>query len=214
MGSGVGGGKGDRSHIGDGLRELAELALASAKDCEEGIAAYASSAVETLQSGGKLLFCGNGGSAADAQHLAAEYVVRFSADRPALPAVALTTDTSVLTACANDLGYDEVFARQVEALGRPGDLLVMHSTSGESANLVRAAQAARAAGIGTVALLACGGGRLRELVDTAVVVPTERVTRAQEIHLAIGHIVCRYVENLVRHRNPSSRRKPGTRRTE
>lgn len=214
MGNRDGGAKGDRSHIGDGLHELAELALASAKDCEEGIAAYASSVVETLRSGGKLLFCGNGGSAADAQHLAAEYVVRFSADRPAFPAVALTTDTSVLTACANDLGYDEVFARQVEALGRPGDLLVMHSTSGESGNLVRAARAGRAAGIHTVALLACGGGRLRALVDTAVVVPTRRVTRAQEIHLAIGHIVCRYAENFIRHRDPSSRRKPGTRRTE
>lgn len=214
MGNGDGGGEGGRSRIGDGLRELAELAHASARDCEDGIAAYASSAVETLRTGGKLLFCGNGGSAADAQHLAAEYVVRFSGDRPALPAVALTSDTSVLTACANDLGYDEVFARQVEALGRPGDLLVMHSTSGESANLVRAAQAGRAAGIRTVALLACGGGHLRALADTAVVVPTERVTRAQEIHLAIGHIVCGYVENFIQNQDPSSRRRPGARRTE
>lgn len=182
------------STFGDGLLELADVARAAASVCGDAIGAYARSAVETLRSGGKLLFCGNGGSAADAQHLAAEYVVRFSGDRGALPAVALTTDGSVLTACANDLGYEWVFARQVEALGRPGDLLVMHSTSGESANLQRAAEAARAAGIRTVAVLARGGGRLAALVDTAVVVPTERTARAQEIQLAIGHIVCGYVD--------------------
>lgn len=180
--------------FGEDLLELAEVARAAAAVCSDAIGAYAHSAAETLRSGGKLLFCGNGGSAADAQHLAAEYVVRFSSDRRALPAVALTTDSSILTACANDLGYKEVFARQIEALGRPGDLLVLHSTSGEPANLLRAAEAAAAAGIRTVAVLARGGGRLAGLVDTAVVVPTERTARAQEIQLAIGHIVCGYVQ--------------------
>ncbi len=188
----------DLNSVGGALRELAGLALAVASDCDRAVTAYALDAADTLRRGGKLLFCGNGGSAADAQHLAAEYVVRLSGDRKALPAVALTTDSSVLTACANDLGFENVFARQVEALGRPGDLLVLHSTSGESANLVRAAGAARAAGIRTVGVLASGGGRLGELVDIPIVVPTERASRAQEIHLAIGHIVCSHVEVIMK----------------
>lgn len=187
----------EHGSFSDAFRELAGLALVVAEDCEDSIAAYARHALETLSSGGKLLFCGNGGSAADAQHLTAEYVVRLSGDRKALPAVALTTDTSVLTACANDLGYEQVFARQVEALGRRGDLLILHSTSGESDNLIRAAGVAREAGIRTVGVLARGGGRLGELVDLAIVVPTKRASRAQEIHLAIGHMVCRHVEDNI-----------------
>ncbi len=177
-----------------GLHELSELARTVAKSLEEEIAAYAELVLGTLEAGGKLFFCGNGGSAADAQHLAAEYVVRLEKQRRPLPAIALTTDTSVLSACANDMGYERVFARQVEALGGPGDLLVLHSTSGESENVIRAAGAATDAGLATVALLARGGGRLRSLVDVAIVVPTDRVSRAQEIHLAIGHIVCGHVE--------------------
>ncbi|MDE2762942.1 MAG: SIS domain-containing protein [Gemmatimonadota bacterium] len=184
----------DAARVRDGLRELAALARAVADTRRNEILAYAELARSTIASGGKLLFCGNGGSAADAQHLAAEYVVRLERDRRPLPALALTTDTSVLTASANDMGYDHVFARQVESLGGTGDLLVLHSTSGESANLIRAAQAAAEAGLSTVGVLARRGGRLRSMVDVAVVVPTERVSRAQEIHLAIGHIVCQYVE--------------------
>ena len=176
------------------LEELAALAQEVARRCGAALVAYADAAIETLAGGGKLLFCGNGGSAADAQHLAAEYVVRMSRDRRALPGVALTTDTSVLTACANDRGYEEVFARQVEALGRPGDLLVLHSTSGDSPNLIRAARAAAGTGVRTVGVLAMGGGGLRPLVDIAVVLPTRSVSRAQEVQLAIGHIVCRHVE--------------------
>ena len=148
----------------------------------------------TLQAGGRLFFCGNGGSAADAQHLAAEYVVRFTRNRPALPAIALTTDTSVLTAGGNDLGFDAIFARQLEAVAREGDLLFLHSTSGESENLIRAAEAGRRLGVTTVAFLAKGGGRLRSLVDRALVVPTDSTARAQEIHLALGHAVCQVVE--------------------
>ena len=179
------------------LLELSELALTVARTLEDEIAAYAELALGAIESGGKLLFCGNGGSAADAQHLAAEYVVRLEKNRRPLPAISLTTDTSVLTASANDLGYDQVFARQVEALGRPGDLLVLHSTSGESENVVQAAGIATKTGLSTVALLARGGGRLRSMVDVAVVVPTDRVSRAQEIHLAIGHIVCGHVEESI-----------------
>ena len=187
----------------DPLYDLSALAREVAETCTEAVAAYADLALRTLRGGGKLLFCGNGGSAADAQHLAAEYVVRMSRDRRPLPAVALTTDTSVLTACANDLGYDQVFARQVEALGSHGDLLVLHSTSGDSPNLIRAADAARGAGLRTVGILARGGGNLLALVDVGVVVPTRSVSRAQEIQLAIGHIVCRHAEE-------SLVRRPGT----
>lgn len=188
-------GRPEASFLRQGLRELAELALAAADTSAASASAYAEKVLQTLSSGGKLMFCGNGGSAADAQHLAAEYVVRLDTEhRRALPAVALTTDTSVLTACGNDLGYDEVFARQVEAVGNPGDLLVIHSTSGESPNLLRAAQAARTAGISTVGVLAKCGGRLRSMVDIAVLVPTRQIPRAQEIHLAIGHLVCQYAE--------------------
>jgi len=187
----------DTSFVASALGDLAVLARVVADTQGEAIAEYARRAAETLQAGGKLLFCGNGGSAADAQHLAAEYVVRFSRNRRALPALALTTDTSVLTACANDLGYEEVFARQIQALAEPRDLLVLHSTSGTSPNLVRAAEAARASGISIVGALASGGGQLREQVDVAVVVPTTRASRAQEIHLAIGHIVCGRVEDTM-----------------
>lgn len=188
------GAPGGLARFGEPLRALAELADCVAESLGPEIAAYADAALGTIQAGGRLLFCGNGGSAADAQHLAAEYVVRMSAERRPLPAIALTTDTSVLTACANDLGYEEVFARQVEALGSRGDTLVLHSTSGDSPNLVRAARTARAAGVRTVGVLARGGGLLRPLVDVAIVVPTASVSRAQEIQLAIGHIVCRHVE--------------------
>lgn len=191
---GAAGAAGRAARFSGELRELADLALEVAETCSAAIEAYASAACETLEGGGKLLFCGNGGSAADAQHLAAECVVRLHTARRPLPAIALTTDTSVLTACANDLGYDEVFARQAEALASRGDLLVLHSSSGNSPNLLRAAQAAEAAGVRTVGVLARGGGKLRPLVDIAVVVPTDHVSHAQEIQLAIGHIVCRHVE--------------------
>lgn len=182
--------------IMEGLRELARLARVVADLHAADVEAVAEEVLETLRGGGKLLFCGNGGSAADAQHLAAEYVVRFSRQRAALPALALTTDTSVLTAGANDLGFEAVFARQVEALGRAGDLLVLHSTSGSSPNLLRAAETARRIGIRTVALLARGGGPLRTRVDRALVVPTDATARAQELHLAIGHVICDRVESV------------------
>jgi len=153
--------------------------------------------LETVERGGTLFFVGNGGSAADAQHLAAEYIVRFARERRPIAAIALTTDSSVLTAGANDYGYEVVFERQLQALARAGDLVIMHSTSGESENLLRAAEASRAGGVATVALLAKGGGRLAEAVDLALVVPTESTARAQEMHLTIGHIVCDLVEQAI-----------------
>lgn len=180
------------------LRELAELARAVAdSDLPARVDEAAALALAALRRGRCLYFCGNGGSAADAQHLAAEYVVRFRRERPGLPALALTTDTSVLTAAANDHGFETIFARQIEALGREGDVLFLHSTSGESENLLRAAAAARARGVRTVALLAKGGGRLRDGVDHAIVIPTESTARAQELHLAIGHAICELVDRAL-----------------
>ena len=183
--------------VARGLRELAELAERVAGELADEAATVAERILETFDAGGTVLFCGNGGSAADAQHLAAEYVVRFARERRALPALALTTDTSILTAAGNDVGFDSVFRRQVEALAGPGDLLVLHSTSGNSANLLEAARAARERGVATVAFLARGGGRLRELVDHALVVPTDETARAQELHLALEHLVCDLVDEAV-----------------
>ena len=176
------------------LQALAALAEAVATEMAGEIAETAELTAMALAEGGKLLFCGNGGSAADAQHLATEYVVRFRENRDPLPAIALTTDTSLLTAAANDLGFEQVFARQVRALGRPGDLLFLHSTSGQSPNLLRAAEAARDVGVTTVAMLARGGGELASVVDHALVLPTDEGARAQEVHLTIGHIICGLVE--------------------
>jgi D-sedoheptulose 7-phosphate isomerase len=177
-----------------GLRELAETAQRTAAAAAGDIARALEMVRRTVRGGGTLFFCGNGGSAADAQHLATEYVVRYMRERRAVPAVALTTDSSLLTAVGNDVGFEHVFARQVEALARPGDLLVIHSTSGNSPNVLRAAEAARARGVPVLALSARDGGALRSLADLTVVVPTERTDRAQEIHLCIQHLICEIVE--------------------
>src|SRR5690606_16523657 len=178
----------------DSLRELSDTALRSAELLVADAKKAASMVLDTLSRGGTLLVCGNGGCAADAQHLATEYVVRYARNRRALRAIALTTDTSLLTAAGNDFGFDQVFERQVEALGRPGDLLVIHSTSGNSPNVLLAARAARTAGIAVLAFSARDGGELRELADHNVVVPTRRTDRAQEIHMCIQHAICDLVE--------------------
>ena len=149
---------------------------------------------EALKSGNKVLFCGNGGSAADAQHLAAELIGRFQKERRSLASVALTTDTSILTAVANDYGYDEVFARQVEGLGRSGDVLIGISTSGNSANVVKAALKARDTGMHTIAFTGEGGGKLKDICDITVAVPSKVTARIQEMHIMVGHIICELVE--------------------
>ena len=184
-----------RTRVESALSDLAALAQRAAAEHADIIAAVAARYEAALRGGGTLFFAGNGGSAADAQHLAAEYVVRYHPrPRVALSAVALTTDTSLLTACANDLGFDEVFARQVEALAKPGDILVLHSTSGESPNVIRAAQAAKAQGVLVVAFLGKSGGHLKDLADVSVLVPSEDTARIQELHLAMEHVICEMVE--------------------
>lgn len=184
--------------IGAHLMGLADAARQTAEALASEFDAIVDDVAATFDAGGKLMFCGNGGSAADAQHLATEYVVRFRREGRALPAIALTTDTSLLTAAANDMGFAEIFARQVEALGRPGDLLFLHSTSGNSPNLLQAAHSAKNAGVRTIALLARGGGALRELVDRALVLPVDDGAHAQELQLAIGHAVCDEIERRMR----------------
>ncbi|AWJ85566.1 phosphoheptose isomerase (plasmid) [Azospirillum sp. TSH58] len=159
------------------------------------IEAAAGLMIDGLKSGGKVLFCGNGGSAADSQHLAAELTGRYLRDRAPLAAVALTVDTSALTAIANDYSYDEVFARQVRGLGRAGDVLVGISTSGNSRNVVAALEAARALGMRTVGLTGAAGGRMKELCDVCLCVPSTDTPRIQEMHIAAGHMLCELVEN-------------------
>ena len=178
----------------DALRELAALALRAADTMAPDLDRALDLVRETVRGGGTLFFCGNGGSAADAQHLATEYVVRYMRKRRAYPAIALTTDTSLLTAAGNDLGFDEVFARQVEALAKPGDLLVIHTTSGNSANLLRAAEAARRKGVDVLAMSARDGGKIRSVATHTVVIPTDRTDRAQELQLCVQHIICDLVE--------------------
>jgi D-sedoheptulose 7-phosphate isomerase len=148
----------------------------------------------TLRAGGKILWCGNGGSAADSQHLAAELVGRFRRERKGLPSIALTTDTSILTAVANDYGFEAVFSRQVEALGNPGDLLVGISTSGNSHNVIAALQAARAQGLTTVAFTGEGGGRAAALADHLFAVASRDTARIQEAHILAGHMLCDWIE--------------------
>jgi D-sedoheptulose 7-phosphate isomerase len=161
------------------------------------IVAIAERVVETFRRGGKLLLCGNGGSAADAQHIAAEFVSRFRRERHGLPAIALTTDTSILTAISNDYGYERVFARQVEALGRPGDMVIGISTSGISASVIAAMRAARNGGMATVGLTGASGGTLVDHVDLCLCVPSHNTARIQEVHITVAHTVCEIVERTL-----------------
>lgn len=147
-----------------------------------------------LARGNKVLFCGNGGSAADSQHLAAEFVGRFQKERQGLPAIALTVDTSILTAVGNDYGYDKVFVRQVDALGHQGDVIVGISTSGNSPNVVQAIELAKSRGMYCVGMTAAGGGKMANLCDQCLVVPAKVTARAQEMHILMGHILCELVE--------------------
>lgn len=162
--------------------------------CSDVIAEMGTQTIECLQNGGKICFCGNGGSAADSQHFATEFTVRFVQNRKGLPAIALTTDTSTLTACANDFGFEAVFARQIEALCRPGDIVVGISTSGTSANVVRALEFARGEGISTFAFTGENSGACGESADLTLAVPSPITARVQECHLIAGHLICDMAE--------------------
>ncbi|NYF90115.1 D-sedoheptulose 7-phosphate isomerase [Tunturiibacter empetritectus] len=162
----------------------------------ETLVSTAKLTAEAMQSGHKLLVAGNGGSAADAQHLVAEFVVRLTVNRPALRAIALTTDTSILTAAGNDYGFDHIFSRQLEALAQPGDVFLAISTSGNSKNLLRAITQAKIIGISTIGLTGNGGGLMRPLCDYNIVVPSDITQNIQESHLALEHIFCMLVERF------------------
>lgn len=185
--------------IADILITSANVKRLTAAQCSEAAMRAAEMIATSLRGGGKLMLCGNGGSAADSQHLAAEFVATLDHRRPraGLAALALTTDSSFLTAYANDFGYEGVFARQVETLGRQGDVLIGISTSGNSANVVAACKAARAAGIGVVAMTGEGGGSVAEHADILLDVPSRVTMHIQESHIALGHVVTLAVERLL-----------------
>ena len=191
--------------VPDDLADQARAAVARSAEvkrrfAEQAAAAIARAAelvVDCLGAGGKVLLCGNGGSAADAQHIAGELVGRFKLERPAFAAVALTTDTSILTAVANDYGFDEIFARQVEGLGRQGDVLLAYSTSGSSPNVVKAIEKAKAIGMQTIGLTGAGGGRMAELCHLCIKAPADDTPTIQECHAAAGHTICLLAERLL-----------------
>ena len=181
------------------LTAAASVMEATAEACVAPAEESAKAIAESLKKGGKLLLCGNGGSAADAQHLAAEFVATLDHNNPrqALAAIALTTDTSFLTAYANDFGFAGVFERQIEALGKKGDVLIGLSTSGNSANVVRGMEAAHARGITTIAMTGGKGGKLAGCADITIAVPSQSTAHIQECHIALGHAITALVENLM-----------------
>lgn len=181
-----------KQRLADHLEVLQKLMNSDLPEKLETCAKYVEKA---LAEGHKVLFCGNGGSAADSQHLAAEFVGRFQKERKGLPAIALTVDTSILTAVANDYGYDTVFARQVQALGEPGDVLVGISTSGNSKNVLLAVEEAKAKGITCIGMTAEGGGKMAAACDICLAVPARVTARAQEMHILMGHILCELVDH-------------------
>jgi len=182
------------NRVNQSLLESSELKRRVAAKCVTEIEQAGESIVLALRSGGKMLLFGNGGSAADAQHLAAEFVGRFVNERRPLPAVALTTDSSALTSIGNDYGFEQIFARQVEALGHAGDVAIAISTSGNSANVLAGVRAARARGIMTIGLTGGDGGMLAQVADISIIVPSSVTARIQEVHITIGHIWCEIVD--------------------
>ena len=183
-----------REKIRHALQDHLAVMTAVSESLVDQIGFIAGIMIDSLQNNNKILLMGNGGSAADAQHLAAEFVGRFKAERKALPAIALTTDTSILTALGNDYGYDSVFTRQIAALGRAGDVVVGISTSGKSPNILKAIEYAKEIGCKTIGLTGKDGGELAKVVDIPLVIPSQETSRIQEAHITIGHIVCSLVE--------------------
>lgn len=171
--------------------------MADDRQLQKAVKAAAEACIACLRAGGKILFAGNGGSAADAQHMAGEYVSRFMYDRPGLAAIALTTDTSILTAIGNDYGYEKLFARQIQALGRPGDVFIGYSTSGTSPNILRGFEAAATAGVTCIGFTGNRGGPMREACDILLEVPSGETPKIQEGHFVLGHIICALVERAM-----------------
>lgn len=176
------------------LAAHAAVVAAAREELLEPFARLVDASAETLDSGGKILLFGNGGSASDAQHIATEMTVRYGKDRPPLAALALNTDTSAITAAGNDLGFESIFARQIEALGRPGDLAVGITTSGRSPNVLRALETARSKGLVAAALSGKGGGGLPGLADPLLIVAADDTARIQEVHITLGHMLCKALE--------------------
>lgn len=185
-----------KKFIKDSLLASSEVKLEIEKKCTEEILDAVGILVDALKSGKKILLCGNGGSAADSQHLAAEFMIRLShdLDRPAIAAVALTTDSSNLTAGGNDIGFENVFARNVEGLGAEGDVLIGISTSGNSGNVIKAVEKAKEKNMSVIGFLGGSGGKLINAVDCAIVIPSNSTQRIQEGHITVGHILCELVE--------------------
>jgi D-sedoheptulose 7-phosphate isomerase len=188
-----------RKFIIDSLVESSETKIAIQNECMNDILKVVDVLTNTFSNGKKLLLCGNGGSAADCQHIAAELMIRLSHDvkRPAIPAIALTTDTSNLTAGGNDIGFENVFARSVEGLGNKDDALLIISTSGNSTNLIKATEMAHSKGMKVIGFLGGNGGKLKSQVDFSVIVPSQNVQRIQEGHITIAHIICELVERSI-----------------
>lgn len=185
-----------KKFITDSLKESSETKLKILSECSENIISVANLIAAAFRKGNKLLLCGNGGSAADCQHIAAELIIRLShkIKRPALPAIALTTDTSYLTAGGNDIGFENVFARGVEGLGNKGDVLVVISTSGNSVNIIKAIEMGKSKGMNSVGFLGGNGGKIKPIVDQSVVIPSTNIQRIQEGHITVAHIICEVVE--------------------
>ena len=178
------------------LKEGAEIRLKMIETMTADILEAGKAIADAFKAGGKVLLFGNGGSAADAQHIAAEFMNRFLIERPPLPAIALTTDTSILTSISNDYAFDEIFSKQIKALGKKGDIAIGISTSGSSSNVVRALRTAKKLGLTTIAM-AADGGKIASLADIALCVPSRSTPRIQEAHIAVGHILCELTDTLL-----------------
>ncbi len=186
-----------KKFIADSLVESSETKIKIQNECSNDILSAVDLLTKAYQNNGKLLLCGNGGSAADCQHIATELMIRLShhINRPALPAIALTTDTSNLTAGGNDIGFENVFARNVEGLGNDGDVLLAISTSGNSPNVIKAVDTAKVKGMKVIGFLGGSGGKLKHLVDIPITIPSANTQRIQEGHITVAHIICELVEN-------------------
>ena len=186
-----------KKFISDSLNESSETKIKMLTDCSEDILYAVRIISDSYKMGKKLLLCGNGGSAADCQHIATEFMIRLShhINRPALPAIALTTDSSNLTAGGNDIGFENIFARNIEGLGNEGDVLITISTSGNSPNLLKAVEQAKSKGLKVIGFLGGSGGKLKALVDLPIIIPSSNTQRIQEGHITTAHIICELVED-------------------